>query len=170
MTINQKNNNDVTILRHDVIVDFFDVILFFVSIAISGPSPSFMSIPSVVLELWQFTFIRDSTEIQKLEIPPSEFCPISGGWGKSGIPNLPWMVGLQFLPYLSYFRKTNRGEGNPHLLTQIRVNKVTLSNMFVNNFFSVWISKIKQITWNSWKVLKSLEIIMNIQLYFFCKS
>ena len=120
-----------------------------------------MSISSVVLELWQFTFIRDSTEIQKLEISPSEFCPISGGWGKLRIPNLPWMAGLQFLPYLSYFRKSNRGEENPHPLTQIRVNKVTLSNMFVNNFFlfeSPKSNKELEIPYKSWKVLKLIWI------------
>ena len=25
------------------------------------------------------------------EIPPSEFCPISGDWNKLGITNLAWM-------------------------------------------------------------------------------
>ena len=46
-----------------------------------------MSISSLVLELWQFPFIRDSREIQKSE-NRSEFCPISGDWGKLRIPNL----------------------------------------------------------------------------------
>ena len=44
--------------------NFFDVVLFLLS--------------SLVLELWQFSFIRDWPEIWKSEIPPSEFCPISG--------------------------------------------------------------------------------------------
>ena len=26
-----------------------------------------------------------------MKIPPSEFCPISGGWGKLGVPNLTGM-------------------------------------------------------------------------------
>ena len=43
---------------------------------------SFMSMSSLVLELWQFSFIRDWPEIRKLEIPPSEFFPISEDWGK----------------------------------------------------------------------------------------
>ena len=39
--------------------------------------------------LWQFSLIKDWPEIRKSEIPPSEFCPISENWGKSGIVN--WM-------------------------------------------------------------------------------
>ena len=31
---------------------------------------------------------RDLPEIQESEIPPSEFCPISGDWGELRIPNL----------------------------------------------------------------------------------
>ena len=68
---------------------FFDVVLFLLSSLVTGPS--FMSISSLVLELWQFSFIRDWPEIRKSEIPPSEFCPISGDWGKLGIPNLARM-------------------------------------------------------------------------------
>ena len=47
-----------------------------------------MLISSLVLELWQFPFIREWPEIQKSEIPPSEFRPLSGDWGELGIPNL----------------------------------------------------------------------------------
>ena len=67
----------------------FDIVLFLLSSL--GTDPSFMSISSLVLELLQFTFIRDWPEIRKSEIPPSEFCPISGDWGKLGIPNLARM-------------------------------------------------------------------------------
>ena len=66
--------------------NFFDVVLFLLSSLVTGPS--FMSISSLVLELWQFTFIRDWPEIRKLEIPPFEFCPLSGDYGKLGILNL----------------------------------------------------------------------------------
>ena len=69
--------------------NFFDVVLFLLSSLVTGPS--FMSMSSLVLELWQFSFIRDWPEIWKLEIPPSEFCPISGEWGELWIPNLAWM-------------------------------------------------------------------------------
>ena len=50
---------------------FFDVALFLLSSLVTGSS--FMSISSLVLELWQFSFIRDWPEIRKSEIPPSEF-------------------------------------------------------------------------------------------------
>ena len=105
----------VTIFQHDVIVNFFDIVLFLLSSFVTGPSS--MSISSPVLELWQFSFIMDWAEIRKSEIPQSEFCPISGDWGKSGIPNLTrmslikcyWMLQntrvsftttLRFLPFL----------------------------------------------------------------------
>ena len=69
--------------------NFFDAVLFLLSSLVTDPS--FMSISSLVLELWQISFIRDWPEIQKSEIPQSEFCPISGDWGKLWIPNLAWM-------------------------------------------------------------------------------
>ena len=89
LAINWKNDNDVTVFRHDVIVNFFDVVLFLLWILVIGPS--FMSISSLVLEFWQFYFIRDWPEIWKSEIPPSEFWPIFGDWGKLWIPNLARM-------------------------------------------------------------------------------
>ena len=69
--------------------NFFDVVLFLLSGLVTGPS--FMSISSLVLELWQFSFIRDWPEIRKSEIPSSEFCPISGDWDELWIPNLARM-------------------------------------------------------------------------------
>ena len=67
--------------------NFFDAFLFFLSsLVVTGPR--FMSISSLVLELWQFSFIRID---QKSEIPPSEFCSIFGDWGELGIPNLAQM-------------------------------------------------------------------------------
>ena len=89
LAINWENDNDVTIFWNDIIVNFFDVVLFLLSSLVTGPS--FMSISSLVLELWQFSFIRDWLEIRKSEIPPSEFCPKSGHWGESGIQNLAGM-------------------------------------------------------------------------------
>ena len=84
--------------------------------------PSFMSLSSLVLELWQFSFIRDWLEIRKSKIPPSKFCPISGDCGKLGIPNLArislikcyWMMqiarGTIFnASELSWEKKSNRG-------------------------------------------------------------
>ena len=54
---------------------FFYVILLFLSSL--ATAPSFMSVSLLALELWRFSFVRDWPEIQKSEIPPSEFCPIS---------------------------------------------------------------------------------------------
>ena len=50
------------IFLHDVIVNFFDGFLFLLSSLVTGPS--FMSILSLVRELWQFSFIKDLPEIQ----------------------------------------------------------------------------------------------------------
>ena len=49
LAINWKNDNEVTICRHDVIVKFLDVVLLLLSSLVTGPS--FMSQSSVVLEL-----------------------------------------------------------------------------------------------------------------------
>ena len=46
---NLKNGNGVTIFRHDVIINFFDIVLFLLSSLATGPS--FTSISSLVLEL-----------------------------------------------------------------------------------------------------------------------
>ena len=66
---NPKNENDVTIFWHDVNVKFFDVVLFLLSGLVTGPS--FMSISSLTLELWQLSFIVDWPEIWISEITPS---------------------------------------------------------------------------------------------------
>ena len=63
---------------------FFDVLLLLLSRLVTGPS----FIPSLVLKLWQFSFIRDWPEIWKSEIPPSGFCQISGNWGELEILHL----------------------------------------------------------------------------------
>ena len=67
LTKNPKNDNDVTISQHDVI-------------------PEIVINSSLVLELWQFSFIRVWPEIRK-----SEFYPISGDWDELWIPNLARM-------------------------------------------------------------------------------
>ena len=141
--------------RHrQIVLTFF---LFLLSSLLTAPS--FMSISSQVLELWQFPFTRISPEIRKSEITPSEFCPISGDWSKLGIPNLgltslmkwwnvtEWckMPGLQLLQFLSYYGKTNRGEEEGISLpspppTQIRVNEIVwaLHVAFLIFFSNFW--------------------------------
>ena len=112
---------------------YFVVLLFLLSSLVTGLS--FMSISSLVLELWQFSFIRDWPEIRKSEIPPSEFCPISGDWGKLWIPNLARMSPIKYYWMLQNSRVTaltvfellrenqlgGRGEITP-VPTHIRVN------------------------------------------------
>ena len=53
---------------------------------------SFMSMSSLVLELWQFSFIRDCPDIWKLEISLSQFCPIFRDWSELEILNLARML------------------------------------------------------------------------------
>ena len=65
---------------------FFDLVSFLLSSLVTDPS--FMSISSLVLELWQLLLIRNLPEIRKSEKSPSEFCPISGDWDEWRIPNL----------------------------------------------------------------------------------
>ena len=62
---------------------------FLLSSLVTGPS--FLSMLWLVLESWQFLFIKDWPKIGKSEITSSEFCQISGDWGKFGIPNLSQM-------------------------------------------------------------------------------
>ena len=62
--------------------NFFEAVLFFLSSLVSGLS--FMPISSLVLELWQFPFIRVD---QKSGNQNSEFFLISGDWGKLRIAN-----------------------------------------------------------------------------------
>ena len=69
--------------------NILNVVLFLLSSLVTGQS--IISISSLVLELWQFSFTRDWPEIWKWEIHPSEFCPISEDWGKLWIPNLARM-------------------------------------------------------------------------------
>ena len=51
--------------------NFFEVTLFLMSSLVTGSS--FMLISLLVLQLWQFSFKMNWSDIQKLEIPPSEF-------------------------------------------------------------------------------------------------
>ena len=86
LAVNWKNDNDVTIFEMKSSSNFFDFVSFLLSSLVTDPS--FMSISSLVLELWQFLFIRDSPEIRKSEKLSPDFCPISGDWGEWRIPNL----------------------------------------------------------------------------------
>ena len=84
--------------------NFFEFFLFLLSNLVTGPR--FMSISSLVLELWQFSFIRDSPEIRLSEITSSEFCPIYGDWGELWIPNLARLSLIGWYWLLQNFRVT----------------------------------------------------------------
>ena len=73
---------------------FFDMTSFLIFFDVAGPG--FMSISLLVLDLWQFFFIKDWLEISKSEIARSEFCLISGDWRKLGWPNLARMSFMKF--------------------------------------------------------------------------
>ena len=73
LAINQKIDNDITIFWHEVIVNFFNGVMFPLSSLVTGPS--FMSMSLLVLELWQFSFLRDWPEIRKSETLLSVFYP-----------------------------------------------------------------------------------------------
>ena len=114
--------------------DFFYVVLFLVSSVDTGPI--FISISSLVLELWQFSFIRDWPEIRKSEIPPSEFFPISGDWGELWIPNLArmsliecyWMLQNSSVTAFTVFELLRENQLGWVKLppTQIRVKKLKI--------------------------------------------
>ena len=90
-----EKGSDTTICWHDAIINFLFVCLFFDVAVFSLSSlviaPSFMSISSLVLELWQFSLIENWPKIRKWEILQSEICPVSGDYGKLRIRNLAKM-------------------------------------------------------------------------------
>ena len=121
--------------------NFFDVVLFLLSSLVTGPS--FMSISSLALELWQFSFIRDWPEIRKLEITTSEFLPISWHWGELWIPNLARMYrillnaakfqGYRFYRFWVIKGKPTGGRVKLPPPTQIRVKRSTITKKYINS-------------------------------------
>ena len=99
-----KNDNDVTIFRYDVKVNLFW--RCFVSLVkFSYWSKFHVNIitASVIMTIF---FYKGWPEIRKSEIPPSEFCPMSGDWGELWIPNLVQMFQIEFYWMLQNFRVT----------------------------------------------------------------
>ena len=129
------------------------------------PSPSFISISSMVLEIWQFSFIRDWPEIRKSEIPPSEFCLTSKDWDQLGIPNFVRMFlqnvtmpGLQLLPFLSYEVLTYRRRGG----WGIRVNSLIHSS-----HSSIWVFKKNRHSNVSLKFLCDAKLITSLFYFWY---
>ena len=68
LTTNLKNTNDSAICRHNLIINFFDVVIFVLSGLVSGPS--FMLTLSLVLKFWQVLAIKDLTKNLEIENIP----------------------------------------------------------------------------------------------------
>ena len=80
LVINWKKDNDVTICRHDAIVKYFW--RFRVSLVKFRYSSMFHVNVMTGSRVMKILFYKNWPETQKLKIQPSEFCPISGDWGK----------------------------------------------------------------------------------------
>ena len=132
--------------------NFFDVVLFLLLSLVTGPG--FMSISSLVLELWQFTSIRDWPEIRKPEIHLCEFCPISGYWGELGIPKLTEMSLIKYNWMLqnagvtaftvSALLKENQQGGKITAPAPIAPPRLGLNYNFLLNWFKCFGQKIRQ--------------------------
>ena len=127
----------------NVIVNFFDVFLVKFSYWSKFQIKSLL-----VLELYQFLFIRDWPEILKSEIPSSEFSPISGDWGKLGIPNLAQMTNVsnkKLLKAAKYLAKTNRIGG----LLGLTIKVTTWLELTTLSFSEWW-------EWNMFTMTKTV--------------
>ena len=120
LAINQKKDNEITICRNGVIVNFFFFFFFFFDIAVFVLSslvtgPSFMSISWLAMEFWQFSFLKDWPEIRKLEIPLSEFFSTKFRMNVSNkkIVNIAKCQGYSFYRFWVITRKSNGGEIPP---------------------------------------------------------
>ena len=118
LAINWKNDNDVTIC---------------------------MSISLLVMELWEFSFIRDWPEIGISEIPSCEFWQISGHWGELGMPSFTGMSVIKCYWMLQNTRVTAfyhfwviKGKSTVGIKlippTQTRVNWLSLFRLFFLHF------------------------------------
>ena len=103
---------------------FFDAVLFLLSSLATGPS--FMSISSLVLESWQFSFIRDYwPEIKKSD---TKFCTMF-------LKKCYWMLqNAKVTAFnVSEFLRENQQRGNiTQPLTQIRIKK-SRKMFFISN-------------------------------------
>ena len=86
LVINRKKNNGVTFCQHDVIFNFFS--RFFVSLVNFSYWSKFHVNMIPGSGAMTILFYKGWQEIWKLKAPLSEFCPVSGNWGKLEITNL----------------------------------------------------------------------------------
>ena len=104
-----------------------EIVLFPLSSLVTGPG--FMSISSLVLKLWQFSFIRDWSEIRKSQTPLSEFCPIFVDFGELGIPYLARMSLMKCYWMLQGTRVTTVTVSELLREYQQKTNNKSLSNV-----------------------------------------
>ena len=146
---NPKNDNDVTIFRHDVNVKFFW--RCFVSLVKFSYWSKFHVNIITGSGVMTIFFYKGLTGNPESEIPSSEFCPISGDWGELGIPNLArmslikcyWMLQnsrVTAFTVLELLRENQLGGGKitppPHP-TQIRVNRNPVVSIGIPIFESI---------------------------------
>ena len=143
--------------------NFFDIKLDIVT------GLSFMPISSLVLELRQFTFIRDWPEIWKSEIPLSESCPISEDWDELAIPHLGQISLMKFYCMVQNARVTaftifellrkNQQEGvklppPPPSPLPIQIRVKTSSSNLVFNILSMYKRRVSKF-WGYFEVIIS---------------
>ena len=131
MARNPKNDNDVTIFRVDVNVKIFW--RCFVSLVKFSYWSKFHVNFITGSGIMTIFFYTGLTEIRKSEIPPSEFCPMSGDWGEFWVPNLVRMSLIEYYWMLQNSRVTSFTvlellKDTPPPTTQIRVKLGKLNN------------------------------------------
>ena len=108
---------------------------------------------------------------RKSEIPPSEFCPISGDWGKLGIPNLARMSLIKCYRILQNTRVTAFTVSELLKENQHR-GKITPPRVGLNNFYlqvilkgfaKLWVSSHKHLSNIRYLNVsyKSLKLLLN---------
>ena len=129
---------------------FFDMAVFLLSRLFT--CPSFMSISLLVLELRQFSFIKDWPKIQK-SVPPSRFCPNSEDWVKLGIPYFVWMTLMKCHWMLQNTRIT--ASTVSELLRETQEGKITtLSPQIRVRFYSYFSFNLVLPHQNQWDVAR----------------
>ena len=91
---NPRNDNDVTIFRHDVIVKFFGN--FFVFLVKFSYWSKFQVNIITGSGIMTILFYKGLTRNPEIGNTPSGFCPISGDRGKLWIPNLARMFLVEY--------------------------------------------------------------------------
>ena len=115
-------------------LQFFYVAVFLLLGLVTGAN--FRSLSVLVLELLQFLLMQDWPEIQKLQIPPSEYWSISDDWTELGILNLAQMSLMKSYWMLQNARATvftvseilrkNQQDGKTTTPTQFRVKVILI--------------------------------------------